>query len=1588
MKDRIYKLIIFFMILLTPLTAGAQNGGDGTSETEDSPYLFPDDVEKSENGEDEEGREYPEELIDEGEEAPKYLFDMELGDVNADVFWEGYWRYRFTYGSGFELNDGNFIFPEAYPGLQNGFEFAQEPDFFLSVLLMDHYFVEFSFTEGYDKNTYAMGYVGDETTTVKEVRIGNTGIGIGEYEGIDVSSPEYNTPGVMARFETARSQHEVMLRYDPTEEQSKTFIGEYEIDEETLELPDYQQGRTFILPNENIGNLEVYVQDSSGEYSGSDGRRYTTDDITYTADLTNGFVTLVNDPDGRVLIYYSSGGSPVGDASIAEDFIMDSDARGRPDPEEDLLPFSWTENNPYCGDGTVSFQDCAQVTVNGHNALLVHNPGEFSNFQMYNRYTYYQSLSSESWRNIISLVDSGSLVDEDMDYSFDTGSDESGSSNLLTVEIENSDSRSPYNRVPFAAENPEVYGPGHETDGSKISREILIATKSDSDDYYLGTNIITGSVKVYVNGIEDKTVDVDYDSGKLYFTRYIFSDDRIVVSYRTESSGLTGGDLFIAQGNRLFLSETSTLELAESLRWTLPENEMTEESGESPGEMKMAATWFYDTENLDATVHGGMNISTSDTAGNLRIQGMEKSGYSFSVTLDSVFPAENDLTPSPEAPVGDAGQSYDSSDREDLIYKDYEKENSYGQSYLNSYDWSGVDIDGSREGPSVAAADDDDDFSSRVMVMSYDLNDGEWSAGDFTPVEDEEIDLSGYSELSFYLRRQNLGDDNLDVQVIIGDNGESEDYDDDDETEVGDDYFVYQEDITDQLPSSENTWKKVTLALSDSDWDKLTDVRSIRFLLSTAGGGSYGDLLAAGFEVEGSPLFLTVTDASGDEKDADGVSLVEKSDSSLTDSFSEVDAIFHPDDEDQKILSLDWSGLSAGDTITGESWFTGVPTGDYGEFSLYIRNRQTSGTGHIELTDSEEKGIHLDYTPGSTSWEKLTVDLQNGTAEFSGSSDVTSLAIDRDCDEFSRFTISRTVGEASGIMELDEIHFSEPLFTAGSSLETSLDYKIPGVIKTTDGGFPILADFDVKSRLNYYTWTSDSYFDQESQRIESQLSSGVDLMNVRLEGDFEMIWADSATSYAGGHLIRFPSQSRWGWVQDEYTRSFDPGDDTMSRCDTIHISPFRILSLEADTSVSTTEESITQGWGGWLSLNPGEEMNIRYAMDLYQTSEWSSDSSDYVSDWSRDFKYIKRLDNQDDVDNREGYSSLSLSRRPDPVGLEWKVELGYDASQESNWEQENQWVSDSSLPIRLEGLNTPWTITPGYRRDLSQTVYPDSYNGFSDDMNTLFTSLESQFPLTHYIPFYEIFGHRNLDEFEETLTETDDAVYKPRLYFKINRQTGSSIQDLFVPSGVDVSIEREYYCNEDSSYIQHDWNFQLVQTAVNLFGSWGRYPTFDFYATDEISSSFQIVLGGYDMWTPEPEELVYQNYITLAGEKSWSLTLENSYTRKWTGEYTQDDLAIKFGWQEAEMPYVKFPFVKYLVMKPAHMEHEESLTFTGYFDDESWDDTTYDTVMRHQSKLVITELGSISGWMALGLGGKQDVYQNGFELGLELELTF
>ena len=136
------------------------------------------------------------------------------------------------------------------------------------------------------------------------------------------------------------------------------------------------------------------------------------------------------------------------------------------------------------------------------------------------------------------------------------------------------------------------------------------------------------------------------------------------------------------------------------------------------------------------------------------------------------------------------------------------------------------------------------------------------------------------------------------------------------------------------------------------------------------------------------------------------------------------------------------------------------------------------------------------------------------------------------------------------------------------------------------------------------------------------------------------------------------------------------------------------------------------------------------------------------------------------------------------------------------------------------------------------------------------------------------------------------------------------------------------------------------------------------------------------------EELVYQNYITLAGETNWEFVVDNRFSKNWESLYVQDDFQLILRWREGDKEYVQFPFIDYLIMKPNYMEHEEKLIFTGYFDREDSESTSYNSILRHQSKLVINGLGSIAGWMALGLGGAEELFRSGFELGLELEMKF
>ena len=303
--------------------------------------------------------------------------------------------------------------------------------------------------------------------------------------------PEYNTPGISGRFESMQSEHEFMIRYDPTEEQSKTFVGSYEVTEEEISPIDYLDGQFFIFPDRGISGVRVYREEDDAPLSGSDGKRYRLMTSGYSIDLDQGLLELDEPAGGRLVVFYRSGGSGVGESTV-ENFIMDVDARDRPDPEAAVLPFGWSEEDPYDPSGD-NFGETSRVTIEGYDALLVHTPGSWSPFESYNRYSFNTNLPSESWRTSIALVERGSGEEAAEDFSF------SAEDYILSIRNDGYALRDAHNRIPFAAAMPQLYGPGRTTDESKIPRNILISVKEDSGAYDLGSEIVKGSVVVKVN---------------------------------------------------------------------------------------------------------------------------------------------------------------------------------------------------------------------------------------------------------------------------------------------------------------------------------------------------------------------------------------------------------------------------------------------------------------------------------------------------------------------------------------------------------------------------------------------------------------------------------------------------------------------------------------------------------------------------------------------------------------------------------------------------------------------------------------------------------------------------------------------------------------------------------------------------------------------------------------------------------------------------------------------------------------------------------------------------------------------------------
>ena len=285
-------IFIFFLAFLAFPAGGAENSPENSAEN------------SAENE--------SEDKAAEAESSP-YLMNFRLGDSDVDLRLEGYWRMSLVGGGSFGRR-GN---ENRFRGLREGFSFFQEPDLTISLWLNNRWFLEASFLEGFDRNTYRAGYRGEEGEFVQEVVVGSAGVSAAGYGGIAVPDPRRNTPGIAAKFASERSKHEFLLRYDPTETGSAVFQGPYRVRTGEINPANFIEGRYFILPDTGVQSVSVYLEDRGGSIIGTDAdgtaRRYrAAEAVQYTVDTARGLVQLEAAGDGRVLVYYEAAGAAVG----------------------------------------------------------------------------------------------------------------------------------------------------------------------------------------------------------------------------------------------------------------------------------------------------------------------------------------------------------------------------------------------------------------------------------------------------------------------------------------------------------------------------------------------------------------------------------------------------------------------------------------------------------------------------------------------------------------------------------------------------------------------------------------------------------------------------------------------------------------------------------------------------------------------------------------------------------------------------------------------------------------------------------------------------------------------------------------------------------------------------------------------------------------------------------------------------------------------------------------------------------------------------------------------------------------------------
>ena len=1450
-------------------------------------------------------------------ETPEELMNYKLGDANVSLFMTGTW-----YGE-LQLNFGFYNSPLLGTGFaspQTPLLFKQEADLTMALWINERWFVEASFLDDSSQNTYRAGYQGASGEFVQYAGIGNKGLDFPSFPYLDLGGDSPSSFGFYGRAGNDKINIHTLLRYDAASSEEKIFSGGRERTFSDIQPQNSIRGISFVLPDTNIDtDIIVYIEDEKGTILDEKGRRWRLALLSeYSASRTMGIVELSITVSGMIAVSY-------GDRKWASSMGTYNGASGFLKEVQDWFNSSLRSVNladfPQCGDGNSM---PGEITIGTVNALVVYEKGTFSPFEKRSLYSAPSSNSEKAALVYLSsgheisgyeLVHSENISIEDLPMFSELGNslnniDFRKRDVYEIIKNGNFDKRDCSSRWPLADDIPEIYLPGSANYTGDIS--LRFTNYYSANGYFIGTDVIPGSVQVWRSGIQESRFVYNANSGEVIINGSVGYNEIIRISYLKTNEAIQFGSIAAGIG-AVYRNRGSpfSAQAALGIRWNLTDGAFTEETQSSAGMVGISLKTAWDFDFLKAQLTGGFAFVQTDSTGLYRAAGMEGNEIIIYMSYDSSFISNQTYLQS------DAKTLYENN-RANLIFRNYNNNNLLGDN-LMSIDWNGAEIVSgvNKPYPVKDSSLGDTQVIAAEFTLDYDAN---WT-GFQVPLgaNSELIARSSEIEIPFRLYGFTGDTGSLSFKIQIGSLSGTE--------------FTFTENINlileKELLSAGSVFDEsariLKFTINETDRQKLSNAKYLR-LIAIYEGSSYvtGRVLLAPPIVRGSAFRAIIKDGDSISGITDSVIVTETKEigtNTLESNFGDIVKKLHSDNEKQRVLKIEWDEFSSSAVSPGaDARISKLPLADYRELSFFVKGPQmqdTEGNLRFYIAQGPEsiaansaaqlEAIIPLSALSANQWKKVTI-RYNGTEKTIKADGVNINAQpikynrllqekEENKTSYIAFLIESDSPLPKGTLYIDEIILEDPVMVYRMNAGTAIEYKKQGTLVSI-AGYPVIEDFRistaVESEGRIYSETDDSNF---SGSMINRSGLDISILKTDISGNLSFTAAENNFVWDADHSI----ERSFGafYVKEAFYAS--PVTNFAQHTVNLAFASDFYAKFKADAQYDLSK--LRQGWDLDTGYNPKNNFipAFFFGIDAVWTKEGRiEENENYADIWLKTWQPLVPDAGKESITRRTN-AQIILTQRTKPIGAIITLNgLSNYIDSNSFLRLENSAFLD--VPLVFDKLNFNFRMGRNFKR---QHLY--SSEDVIDDSAMFFNSIRDSAPLWQVFPWYSLFAPE-LNDAMDKIDEAQFTSFNDHFSTRINFPYRANLNSFFLPSRLSFRIERVLEQKMDTRTDALNLGLSLGFSAINMFGAMGYSPIFKFYQSDEFSHGIEtsVIIPRFEekiIWGVNSVIsasyrgfsgglLNYVNTLSLRSNNYWT----ESFTLNWEIPTQKNLLSVFYNW--------------------------------------------------------------------------------------------